>query len=75
MLTDSLAGCSPVWSSILGHTKTEVNMIHKKIFRWIAIAYAVLAVLAFTLPTVLEFLNALVNCWNWRSAFSLYRCM
>ncbi len=34
-----------------------------------------LAVLAFTLPVVLEFLNALINCWNWRSVVSLYRCM
>jgi hypothetical protein len=49
--------------------------MHKKILRWVAIAYIALAVLAFTLPVVLEFLNALINCWNWRSVYSLYKCM
>ena len=50
-------------------------MTIKNIIRWIAIAYIILAVLAFTLPTVLDFINALINCWNWRSISSLYKCM
>jgi hypothetical protein len=50
-------------------------MTYKKVFRWIFFAYAGLALLAFTLPAVLEFLNAIFNCWNWRSVISLYRCL
>lgn len=50
-------------------------MMYKKVFRWVIIVYLALAVLAFTLPAVLEFLNAIFNCWNWRSIVSLYRCM
>jgi hypothetical protein len=53
----------------------RIIMMYKKIFRSIAIIYIALAVLAFTLPAVLEFLNVLINCWNWRSIVNLYRCM
>ena len=53
----------------------RITMMYKKIFRSIAIIYIALAVLAFTLPIVLEFLNVLINCWNWRSIVNLYRCM